>query len=115
MFCVTRRFSSLSSVEEAAKRAETGVGPILRRNPGFRGYYVVDGGDGVGVSITVFESQEAAEASREEVMGWIEKNLADLYREPPQITAGEVIVTVEAEGAPSREAGAGAAPEARPH
>jgi len=114
MFCVTRRFSSLSSVEEAGRRAEAGVGPILRRNPGFRGYYIVDGGDGVGVSITVFESREAAERSREEVMGWIEKNLSDLYREPPQITAGDVLVTVEAEGAPSREA-PGAAAEARPH
>jgi hypothetical protein len=114
MFCVTRRFSSMSSVAEAGRRSEAGIGPILQRNPGFRGYYIVDGGDGVGVSITVFESREAAERSREEVMGWIEKNLSDLYREPPQITAGEVIVTVEAPGAPGREA-AGAAPEARPH
>jgi hypothetical protein len=113
MFCVTRRFSSMGSVAEAARRAEAGIGPILQRNSGFRGYYVVDGGDGVGVSITVFESREAAERSREEVMGWIEKNLSDLYREPPQITAGEVIAMVEAQGAPGREAGAGA--EARPH
>jgi hypothetical protein len=114
MFCVTRRFSSMSSVEEAAKRAEAGVGPILQRNPGFRGYYIVDGGDGVGVSITVFESREAAESSREEVVGWIEKNLSDMFREPPQITAGEVIVAVESTGASGRP-GAGAGAEATTH
>jgi len=114
MFCVTRRFSSMSSVQEAANRAEKGVAPILQRNPGFRGYYIIDAGDGVGVSITVFESREAAEQSREEVLGWIEANLSDLYREPPQITAGEVVVAVEAQGAPARE-GAGAATQPRAH
>ena len=95
MFCVTRRFSSMSSVEEAAKRAEAGLAPILQRNPGFRGYYVIDAGDGVGCSITVFESREAAESTREEALAWIEKNLSDLYSEPPQVTAGDVVVTVE--------------------
>jgi hypothetical protein len=103
----------MSSVEEAAKRAEAGIGPILQSNPGFRGYYVVDAGDGVGCSITVFESQEAAERSREEVMGWIEKNLSDLYREPPVITAGEVIVAVEPSGTAAGQA-ATAGATARP-
>lgn len=113
MFCVTRRFSSMRSVEEAAKRAEKGLAPILQRNPGFRGYYIVDAGDGVGVSITVFESREAAESTREEAVGWIEKNLSDLFSEPPLITAGEVIVAVEAQRAPAAEgAGAGAQPTA---
>lgn len=113
MYCVTRRFTSMRSVEEAAKRAEAGLAPILQRNPGFRGYYIVDAGDGVGMSITVFESREAAEKSRDEALGWIEKNLSDLYKEPPLITAGETIVRVEAQAAAGRAAETGA--EARPH
>ena len=113
MFCITRRFSSMSSVEEAAKRAEAGLAPILQSNPGFRGYYVIDGGDGVGVSISVFESREAAEKTRDEALAWIEKNLSDLYREPPLITAGEVIVMVEPAGAAAGQAaGATAQPTA---
>lgn len=115
MFCITRRFSAMGSVEEAAQRAEAGIGPILQRNPGFRGYYVVDAGDGVGCSITIFESREAAERSREEVMGWIEKNLSDLYREPPQITAGEVIVSVHAQGAAAGQAAAGGTAQPMTH
>jgi hypothetical protein len=107
MFVITRRFSSMRSVGEAAKRAETGLAPILRSAPGFRGYYIIDSGDGVGLSISVFESREQAEAIREEAMSWIEKNLADLYSEPPQITAGEVVVSVEAH-APAGQAAAGA-------
>jgi len=105
----------MSSVEEAAKRAEAGIGPILQRNPGFRGYYIVDAGDGVGCSITVFESREAAESSREEVMGWIEKNLSDQFREPPLITAGEVIVAVEAPGAAAGQSVAGATAQPTAH
>jgi len=111
MFCVVRRFSSMNSVQEAAKRAEAGLAPILQRNPGFRGYYIVDAGEGVGCSVTVFESREAADATREEALGWIEKNLGDLYKEPPQITAGEVITRVEST-APQARPGAGA--EAQP-
>jgi hypothetical protein len=113
MYCVTRRFSAMRSVEEAAKRAEAGLAPILQRNPGFRGYYIVDAGDGVGMSITVFDSRQAAEKSRDEALAWIEKNLSDLYKEPPLITGGEVIVRVDAPAAEGRAAETGA--EARPH
>ncbi len=57
MYVVIRKFSELRSVREAAQRAETGIGQILKNSPGFRGYYVFDAGKGVAGSVTLFGTQ----------------------------------------------------------
>jgi transposase len=53
----------MRSVPEAARRAETGIGQMLKQCPGFRGYYILDAGGGVGASVTVFDTQGAALAA----------------------------------------------------
>src|SRR3954468_4329064 len=54
---------------QAARRAESGIGQILKQEPGFRGYYVFhyvfQDGNGVGCSITLFENRDAALAANE--------------------------------------------------
>jgi hypothetical protein len=79
----------LASVEEIIKRAETGFVPIISAGAGFIGYYLVDGGGGVIVTISVFETEAAAEASNKAAASWVKENLAALVPNPPQITAGE--------------------------
>jgi hypothetical protein len=116
MFVMTRRYARMSSVEEAARRAEAGLAPILKQRPGFRGYYIVDGGQGVGLSISVFEDRQSALAVQDEAMQWIRNNLSDLYDSEPEITVGEVVVAVEAEQAGAASgAGKETGAEARPH
>lgn len=39
---------------ETARRAESGIGQIVKKIPGFGGYYVFDAGHGSGGSITFF-------------------------------------------------------------
>jgi hypothetical protein len=57
MYIVIRKFNQMHSVREAARRAETGLGEILKKSPGFRGYYVFDAGKGVAGSVTLFDTQ----------------------------------------------------------
>jgi hypothetical protein len=71
MYLVIRKFNHVSSVAEAARRAESGIGQVLKQSPGFQGYYVFDAGDGVGGSVTLFESREAAVAANEKALAWI--------------------------------------------
>jgi hypothetical protein len=71
MYLVIRKFSHVSSVAEAARRAESGIGQVLKQSPGFQGYYVFDAGDGVGGSVTLFESREAAIAANEKALARI--------------------------------------------
>ena len=41
------------------------------------------------------ENQEAAQEAHQRAMGWIRENLADLTEAEPEVTAGEVVVSVE--------------------
>jgi hypothetical protein len=114
MFVITGRVK-VASYPEFVKRAETGLGPILRRNAGFRGLYCIDCGGGVGIGTMVFESAADAAASRDETTQWVEKNLAPLYLEEPLLESGELILSVEPDAATAAAAGAATGAEARPH
>ena len=94
MYMIIRRFAHMRSVPEAARRAESGIGQVLKQAPGFRGYYVFDGGQGVGGSVTLFESREEALAANETALAWIRASLSDLLDGEPEITAGEVLAVV---------------------
>ena len=94
MYVVIRRFTQMRSVSEAARRAESGIGQILKQAPGFQGYYVFDAGNGVGGSVTLFESRDEALAANETALAWIRASLSDLLDGEPEITAGEVLAIV---------------------
>jgi hypothetical protein len=91
---VIRRFNRMRSVAEAARRAESGIGHMLKQAPGFQGYYVFDAGDGAGGSVTLFESKEAALAANEQALAWIRASLIDVIDGDPEVTIGEVLVTI---------------------
>jgi heme-degrading monooxygenase HmoA len=99
MYAVIRKFNKMRSVEEVARRAEAGLAPILRQSPGFRGYYVVNGGNDVGVSITLFDTQDAVQEAHRRAMAWIKDNISDSYEGEPEVTMGEVVVSVPGQGA----------------
>jgi hypothetical protein len=65
MHVVIRRFPTMQNVAEAARRAETGLGPILKRQPGFKGYYIVRLEDGGGGSISLFDNADTARAAHQ--------------------------------------------------
>ncbi|KLK89472.1 hypothetical protein AA309_31170 [Microvirga vignae] len=94
MYLVIRKFSHVSSVPEAARRAESGIGQLLKESPGFQGYYVFDAGDGVGGSVTLFDSKEAALAANEKALAWVHASLIDVIDGEPEVTIGEVLATI---------------------
>jgi hypothetical protein len=95
MYLVIRKFNHMRSVTEAARRAESGIGQILLQSPGFHGYYVFDGGNGIGGSVTLFGNRETALAANEKALTWIRASLADVIQGEPEITAGEVLVNLK--------------------
>ena len=94
MYAVIRKFTRMRSVPQAARRAESGIGQMLKQCPGFRGYYILDASGGVGTSVTLFDTQEAALAANDKALTWIQASLADLTDGEPEITAGEVLVAI---------------------
>jgi hypothetical protein len=95
MYIVMRKYTKVPSVADAARRAKSGIGQILRESHGFRSYYVLDGGEGVGVAVMIFEDRESATAANDKVLEFVQASLLDLNLGDPEIIAGEVLVNIE--------------------
>jgi len=60
--------------------AEKGILPTFAKEPGFVNYGLVDAGDHKVVSISIWETREAAQKSEGMAAGWIKDHIADRVR-----------------------------------
>ncbi|MGY3235371.1 hypothetical protein ACVWZ4_004067 [Bradyrhizobium sp. USDA 4472] len=95
MYMLIRKYTKVRSVADAARRARSGVGQILRQSPGFRSYYVLDAGEGVGIAVMIFDDRESANTANDKIMAFAQASLHDLDLGVPEITTGEVLVNIE--------------------
>lgn len=66
--------------DELAEKAERGILPIFAKQPGFVNFGVADMGDHKVVSISIWETREAAEKSALVAASWIKENISDRLR-----------------------------------
>ena len=90
MYATVRRIEGVTDPSEVRRQVEEGFIPIISEMPGFVAYYLVDAGEGVMVSTSVFEHKEAEEESTWRAGDFVAEHIASLVPNPPQITAGEV-------------------------
>jgi hypothetical protein len=94
MFATIRRYEGVDPArtsEITGKVNETLV-PELSKLPGFAGYYLIEGGNGVLSSLGLFETREQADESTKVVANWItEEHLDKVIPNAPKITSGKVI------------------------
>ena len=70
------------------------IGEIINGIPGFIAYYIVDAGEDTVTTVSVFEDQAGADRSTELAGEWVKENILPSYSiSPPEVTAGEVILT----------------------
>jgi hypothetical protein len=69
----------------------------VRTIEGFVGYYMIDGGDGTVMSITLGEIEEAVEAATVRTQHWVVERAAHLVEGAPDVTTGEVRVRAGAD------------------
>jgi heme-degrading monooxygenase HmoA len=94
MFTIIRKFTlARGSAEEVARRVQASFVPLLRELPGFRRYYLLDGGPNVLISIRVFDSADEALASNETAANWMRDNVLEFTKGMPEVMAGDVLVT----------------------
>ena len=91
-----RRYEGMTDIEEVVRRTEAGFVPIVSSTPGFIAYHAIDSGGGVVATISIFETQAGAEESNRRAADWVKENLASFVSAPPQITAGETLVSHQA-------------------
>ena len=92
MYVAVRRYEGVSDPQKVGQLVEEGFVPIISELPGFVAYYVVDAGDGVMVATSVFEHKDAEEQSTFLAGEFVGEHLEPLLPNPPQVTAGEVVV-----------------------
>jgi hypothetical protein len=94
MHATIRRYEGVDTTrtnEVAAKVNETLV-PELRELPGFAGYYLIEAGNGVLSSLSLFETSAQAEESTKLVAKWItDENFGKAIPNAPKITSGKVV------------------------
>jgi hypothetical protein len=94
MFATIRRYEGVDTTrtnELTSKVNETLV-PQLRELPGFSGYYLIEAGNGILSSISLFETLEQADESTKLVSEWItDENFNTAIPNAPKITIGKVV------------------------
>ena len=96
MHATIRRYDGVDqnrSAELTRKVSETLV-PKLEKLSGFKGYYLVDAGNGVFTSLGLFETPEQGKESTNVVATWIrDEKFETLIPNEPKITSGRVVAT----------------------
>ena len=94
MHATIRRYDGVDqkrTVELTNKVTETLL-PKLTKLQGFKGYYLIEAGDGVFSSLNLFETPEQGMESSKFVATWIrDENLGAIVPNEPKITTGKIV------------------------
>jgi hypothetical protein len=94
MHATVRRYEGVDPgrTDELTRKVGESLTPRLSELPGFRGYYLIEGGNGVFTSIGLFDTAAQGEESTRVSANWVrEEKLETALPNAPKITAGNVI------------------------
>ena len=94
MHATIRRYDGVDKArtEELTRRVDESLLPKLSKLEGFKGYYLIEAGDGVMSSIGFFDTSANADESTRVAATWVrDEKLETALPNEPKITDGEVI------------------------
>jgi hypothetical protein len=94
MHATIRRYEGVdvTRINEVVGKVNETLVPMLCELPGFTGYYLIEGGNGVLSSLGLFETSEQADKSTMLVSKWItDQNFDKVIPNAPKITSGKVV------------------------
>jgi hypothetical protein len=94
MYATIRRHDGLDQnrIVELTGKVNESLVPKLRKLEGFKGYYLIEGDNGVISELGLFETPEQANASSEFAASWVrDEKLEMAFPNPPKITSGRVV------------------------
>jgi len=92
MYATIRTYGSNAGLADALVEHESEVRQIVSEIAGFHAYYLVKTADGA-ASISVFDDEQGAAESTHAAAAWVGENLPQFAGTPPQVTAGEVVIS----------------------
>lgn len=94
MYATHRRYEGIDQtrIEELSRKVNDSLIPKLSKLPGFKGYFLMEGGEGVVKSTTLFDTSSQAEDSTRVVADWMQdEKLEKLVPNVPKVTVRKVI------------------------
>jgi hypothetical protein len=94
MHATIRRYDGVDQnrTAELTDKVNDTLLPKLNKLPGFMGYYLIEAGNGIFSSLSLFETREQGMESTKIVATWIrDENLSTLIPNEPKITSGIVV------------------------
>ena len=95
MHATIRRYDGIDQARtvELTRRIDESLVPKLSKLEGFKGYYLIEAGDGVMSSISFFDTSAQADESNRIAASWLrEQKLENALPSAPKITSGDVVV-----------------------
>jgi hypothetical protein len=102
MHATVRRYEGVdaSRTTELTKKVNETLIPKLSKLPGFDGYFLIETGNGVMTSVSLFDTSAHADESTRLASSWVrDEKLETALPNPPKITFGEVIAQRNPNGA----------------
>ena len=69
------------------------VAAVMKGVPGLRAYYLIRSGTDA-ISVTISDDEAGGQQSNEAAARWLRENMPDAASTPPEISAGEVVVSL---------------------
>ena len=94
MHATIRRYEGVDQTRtsELTRKVNETLVPELTKLPGFKGYYLIEAGNGVFSSLGLFESPEQIEESAKVASSWVrDQKLDNAFPNPPKITSGKIV------------------------
>jgi hypothetical protein len=94
MYATHRRYEGIDQtrIEELSRKVNDSLIPKLSKLPGFKGYFLMEAGEGVVRSTTFFDTSSQAEDSTRLAAEWMQdEKLEKLVPNAPKVTVRKVI------------------------
>ena len=94
MHATIRRYDGVDKArtDELTRKIDESLLPKLSKLDGFKGYYLIEAGDGVMSSIGFFDTSAQADESTRVAATWVrDEKLDEILKNPSKVTDGEVI------------------------
>lgn len=101
MYAVSRRYRfDPAHAEQINREDKEFFAPMIEKAPGFIAYYWFDNGAGIGESLSVFATKEAAEGSVRMSATWVKMHQLYELLGAPEVLQGEIKAFAVAPGGP---------------
>lgn len=92
MFARIRQYATDPSKTERLLATLPAITDAIAALPGFRAYYIVRAADGTLASVSLFETEDQAEASNVVAAKWAAEHMDELFAGPPSMMSGTVMM-----------------------